>query len=505
MPAMSGKPSIGRPRNPGTDAERAESRRAKVRINVQAFRRRQRERRFAAATQDNRNSDQGPLSPPKYYWSDSASSLASSPSPSWQEHESDYADPDSWIWQLSRDLGSEPAYQDAFLAALQHQCIHFNQIQDRIVYEPCKRFGICCSTWIHAGSLEIGTPGLQIMNDAVLASALTVIGRSRGDIDMTMRGAFIQSRAFRGLRITLQRLAAEEENVSCPVLAMQALTCAISELLTSHDWDNFASHLMGVGALVEHGGPERLRSREARDHFYGYRSLQAAFSFMHGHAQFLADPEWITPSWQHEVEMSRHPLHTMLDVAFKVVPEMTRHRSRQIWRLAESKECLQRLRIIASQLDDWERKVRSGQGGSLYSRKDAVWTGLYDYAFDFASLSVAIAYAMYTGVRIKLACLIRQVMLELVAQDPGASVDPKEAMWEGLGWARQALQSLEYFHTGRPKACGKIVTLFPLEASWSFISDVHTEGGIDTIDERQWCLATAHRLSSKDFGVFRWR
>jgi hypothetical protein len=112
---------------------------------------------------------------------------------------------------------------------------------------------------------------------------------------------------------------------------------------------------------------------------------------------------------------------------------------------------------------------------------------------------------MYTGVRIKLAWMTKLVMLEMMALDPGASLDAGELVWDGLKWARQALQSLEYFHTGRPKACGKIVTLFPLEAAWSFISDVHAEGRIDMLEERQWCLATAHRLSSLGIVVFRWR
>ena len=208
------------------------------------------------------------------------------------------------------------------IVALPHK-----RVQERVIYVPCKRFAICCLSWIQAGTFELGEPGLEIMNDAVLASALTIVGRSRGDVDLIMRGAFVQSRALRGLRLTLQRLAAEEANTLCPMLPLQALTCAVSELLANHDWDNFASHLNGVGALIEHGGPESLRSPEVRDHFYGYRSLQAAFSFMHGHAKFLSEPEWINPSWKHEVEMARHPLHTMLDIALNLMPEMSRHNS----------------------------------------------------------------------------------------------------------------------------------------------------------------------------------
>lgn len=500
---------IGRPRAPGTDAERAEARRAKVRVNVQAFRRRQKEKKLAAEALVEANQDPAFSFLRPEDLSESASSLAtsaSSPSPGWQEQEYDYADPDSWIWQLSRDLATDSPYQDAFLAATQHHNVSSHQVRDRILYEPCKRFTICCSTWIQAGALEIGLPSTQIMNDAVLASALTIVGRSRGDINMTMRGAFVQSRALRALRINLQSLALEDGKTRS-MLPVQALTCAVSELLSNHSWSNFSSHLAGVGALIEHAGPESLKTRDVREHFYGYRSLQAAFSLMHGHAFFLGDPEWINPSWKHEVEISGHPLHTMLDIAFKMVPEFGVHNEGQILPLAELRNRLYRLRTIGSELDEWEQRLKTKLGGRLYNKMDAAWIGLYDYAFDFANLSTGIAFAMYTGSRIKLAAVTKEVMLELAAQDPRAAIDVGEAVWAGLKWARQALQSLEYFHTGRPKATGKIVTFFPLDAAWAFISEVHAEGRINLIKEQQWCLSTAHRLTSiePEYPLFGWR
>ena len=497
---MAGKPIIGRPRNPGTDAERAEARRAKVRVNVQAFRKRHKEKMLAANGQSQPNHDAGLLCLQEDV--SGVCSLAASPSPNTEDPESDHVDPDSCIWQFSRDLSNDPARQDAFLSALQHHDIPVSQAQDRVVYEPCGRFSIISSDCIQRGSLEIGHPGLEIANDAVLASALTIIGRSRSDTDMILRGALVQSRALRELRITLQILSSEQEDVSCAMIPLQALTCAVSELLTNHDWANFASHLTGVGALIEHGGLESLRSRELREHFYGYRSLQAAFSIMHGHAMFLADREWIRPSWRHEIEASHHPLHTMLDIAFKLLPAMDGRNSHG--GISESKERLQRLRSITSQLDEWERELTQKQG-RLYNAKDAMWTGLYDYAFDFASLAIGVAFAMYAGVRVKLAWMVKEAMAEIIVQDPGASLDTSQAIWEALQWARQGLQSLEYFHTGQPKTCGKIVTLFPLDASWKLIADVHAEGRIDLLKERQWCLATAHRLSCMDCVVFKWR
>ena len=85
---------------------------------------------------------------------------------------------------------------------------------------------------------------------------------------MIMRGVPIYSEALRGQRLTLQRLAAEEARDLCLMLPLHALTCAVSELLTNRNWNNLASHINGVGTLVEHAGLESLRSREARDHIY---------------------------------------------------------------------------------------------------------------------------------------------------------------------------------------------------------------------------------------------
>ena len=111
----------------------------------------------------------------------------------------------------------------------------------------------------------------------------------------------------------------------------------------------------------------------------------------------------------------------MLDVALKLVLEMTRDTSHGIWKLSDRQEHLLTLRTIASQLDDWERKLKLGQEGWLYTKKDAMWTSLYDYTIDFARFSVGIAFAMYTGVRIKLAWFRKQVTLEIIAQEPEPS------------------------------------------------------------------------------------
>lgn len=124
---------LGRPRAPGTEAERAEARRAKVRLNVQNFRRRQKEKRLAesaakAAAQEEEGGGGrvgGNICRDGYLDTSSASaetvSARSSPGLPFHIPEQDYGDPDSWIWQLPRDLAANEPYQDLFVSAMHNE------------------------------------------------------------------------------------------------------------------------------------------------------------------------------------------------------------------------------------------------------------------------------------------------------------------------------------------------------------------------------------------------
>ena len=239
---------IGRPRAPGTEAERAEARRAKVRVNVQAFRRRQKEKKLAAEAGAWPNRDQygwNQLQVPDYFddSSLSAESLRStSPSSCRTTPESDYVDPDSWIWYLSRDLVSQSTYHDGFLTATNDEHFLPQLPQDLLGYDSHERIA-SCSSWLNSAMLEVGGPGTDLVTDALLASALTVVSQDRNDPDMALHGAYVQSRAIRRLRIALQQFAAGEVTYCTSMLSLAALTCAMSELLASHSWTHFSNHL----------------------------------------------------------------------------------------------------------------------------------------------------------------------------------------------------------------------------------------------------------------------
>lgn len=239
---------IGRPRAPGTEEERAEARRAKVRVNVQAFRKRQKEKQLAVTAECSGPRDSNPygqLQVPDPFFDDSsmsADSLRSSPGSYGIAPESDYADPDSWIWFLSRDLVSQSAYHDSLFATAPNEYYSPQIPQDLLGYDFQERIA-SCSSWLYSAMLDIGGPGTELVTDALLASALTVVSQERNDPDMALTGAYVQSRAIRRLRIALQQFAANEVHYCTSMLSLAALTCAMSELLASQSWIHFNNHL----------------------------------------------------------------------------------------------------------------------------------------------------------------------------------------------------------------------------------------------------------------------
>ena len=226
---------------------------------------------------------------------------------------------------------------------------------------------------------------------------------------------------------------------------------------------------------------------------------------MNGQQTFLSEAEWVDPPWKNEVSISLHPLHTLLDIAYPAVPEIAKARLNRTWKMPDLRERLRRLQLISLQLDSWERGLVAEHCGLLICHKDAEWKGLHDHAFEFATLRCGIAYAMYAGVRIKLAAVMNRVMGDMLATDALTHIDTTTAVLEGLRWSQVALQCLEYFHTGNPKATGYIPTLFALDASWEYLSCIELNVQTDVSKERDFCLATAQRLREMKVPVFKWR
>ncbi|KEF58557.1 uncharacterized protein A1O9_06483 [Exophiala aquamarina CBS 119918] len=505
---------IGRPRLPGTEAERVEARRAKVRANVQAFRRRQKEKKLA---EDSASPESGKESTPPMLIPRSQSSSPLPPLTNLSLEESQSLDssdvefkndPKSWLWAIDSEMGlsiSGTSYEDEFLTALPRKYQASKSISEQMHCAPSKTLTICCSTWSTSATLRIGSCETDVLMEALAAASLAIIGREGRDEEMALQAAYVQSRALRRLRNSITQYEEGDGSVDPIILSLTALTCAMSELIANQSWTNFNRHLLGVGALMFHRGPEALDKQSTREHFYGYRAVQTPFLFMDRQWAFLSDPEWIQVPWKKNLEAAQQPLHSMLDIALYILPEIVQQDMTKKWRPSILRERLQKAWNAVAELDSWERSLRSQHRSGLYNKKHALWEGLEEAAFDFTSLCSAIAFTMYTAVRIHVANLIASISDDLLLRDPQTDVRPQAAMLEAFRWARIACQCLEFFHTGKPKVSGRIITLWPLEAAWELFSRLQADKFIEASKEMAWCQRTAERLSSTGVPPFRWR
>lgn len=414
----------------------------------------------------------------------------------------------SWLWAIESEMGlsiSGTSYQDEFLTVLPGKHQTSQSTFEEKHCGPSKTLTICCSTWSTSATLIIGRCETDVLMEALAAASLAIIGRERRDEEMALQAAYVQSRALRRLRHSITRYEEGDESVDPILLSLTALTCAMSELIANQSWTNFNRHLLGVGALMFHSGPEALDKQSTREHFYGYRAMQTPFLFMDRQRAFLSDPEWIQVPWKKDLGAAQRPLHSMLDIALNILPEIVEQDMTKKWKPSILKQRLQKAWNAVAELDSWERCLRSQHRSGLYTKRRALWEGLEETAFDFASLCSAIAFTMYTAVRIHVAYLIASVSDDLLSREPQTDVRPQAAMLEAFRWSRIACQCLEFFHTGKPKVSGRIVTLWPLETAWELFSRLQADKYIEVSKEMAWCQRTAERLSSTGVPPFRWR
>jgi len=530
----------GRPRLPGTEAQRAAARRQQIRDNVRAFRRRRRERQLSDTQAESTDSVKEETSSA----SSTEKSQPGSPTPqtiSYEEpgrqvsiiRERGDSDP-RWALALPFRIDSGPAYTGAFIAAFHYRSSPSpppgtgscssgtcsvspkgspSRSQSLTVSrDPIARPGddyirveICSSEWITTVSFQAMYPGAEMLKDALLASSLNLIGMERDDERMSIAAMQTQNKALRQLREGFDEYIANRDVRANALLSATALACSISELLVNKSWAGYALHLKGVGALIEEAAPEALTSRASRDNFFGYRTAQVPFNFVERRSSFLSRPEWINFPWRESDPHFNLPRDTLLDIAVQIPVQMEFY-DRGAHRTPEwNRRQLRKLNKIVTQLNQWKTDLFEKNPDSIYTTETAAWEGLHSEYIKFRDDTVAAAFTLYTGVRIELFALVRRLATDLKAHDESAAVILRGASQEGFKWARIACQCLEYFFTRERRVMGKVACLFPFDCAWGTFVELQEERGANMSMELRWCQNTAERIEGTGLPVFRVR
>ena len=535
----------GRPRLPGTEAQRAAARRQQIRENVRAYRRRRRERELSeiqvGSSETIETKEESPSG------SSTDKSLSKFPMPQSILFErpgrqvSITLDREStglrWGLALPFRIDLGPAYTSAFIAAFHYRSSPSpppdtgpTSLCSRVNYSPSSsesppfsqsvttatdssihsrfdhmRVQICCFEWITTLSLQAMSPGAEMLRDALLASSLHLIGMENDDPRLSTAAMRIQNVALRKLRQGFDDYIAHRDVKKNALLAATALAYSVSELLVNKSWSGYALHLRGVGALIEDAGPDALASRDSRDNFFGYRTAQILFNILERRNSFLSRSEWIKFPWRDSDPHFNRPRDTLLDIAVQIPVQMELYRKTPNRTPGLNRRLLCRLNRIVALLNQWKKDLFEMYSHEIYTTEAAAWEGLHSEYIKFRDDTVAEAFILYAGIRIELFTLVRRLAHHLQPADDSALLILKGAIREGFKWSRIACQCLEYFFTRETRVMGKVNCLFPFDCAWGTFVELQEVVGADMRIELRWCQVTCERIKGTGLPVFRER
>ncbi|KAG4441841.1 hypothetical protein IFR05_002642 [Cadophora sp. M221] len=528
----------GRPRLPGTDAERAEARRQQVRENVRAFRQRNRERALSdnpiSVSGSNNDNTSGRTSPSRSEPSSSSHTLPGQPPPR-QVSVTRLPIEQGFKWSLGLpfriDLG--PAYSGAFIAAFNYRS---QPTPDPATLEAsldprsseavsprslaplaraalesstpstvdCLRVEICYNSWTTAVSIEAMSSGAEMLKEALLAAALSLVSLERNDRRIAAQAIQIQTVALRRLREGFNQYLVDKDPQKATMLSATALACSMSDLLVHKSWPGFSLHLKGVGALIEHAGPATLNTFAAQENFLGYRTAQVSFSFLERKGSFLSRPEWIDFDWRNDHPHFSHRAHSLLDIAYQIPAQMEIFDKCANRTPNSLRRHLKKLNVLVSELNEWKADLFKEYSSEMpvYSTEAANWQGLHIDVIKFSNIAVATSFTLFTGVRIALFSLVRQIAEVLKEVDESAVPVLNYAIQESYEWSRKACQCLEYFFARDQNVVGRLLCLFPFDAAWLTFTELSSTCEMDMSAELEWCTETSERIKATGLPVF---
>lgn len=367
------------------------------------------------------------------------------------------------------------------------------------------RVEVCCWKWTTGVTFEAMSEGSEMLKEALLASALSLLSIQRKDSGMAIQAMQSQTRALRRLREGFDVYVKNNDKQKAALLSATAMAISMSELLVNKSWDAFSLHLQGVGALIEHAGPASPESELARCHLKGYRTIQLPFSFLNRKSTFLARPEWINRTWRDQGPGgdAEDGLHSLLDIAYRLPPLMESYDKTIGRNPSASRQQMKRLNKIASALNDWNSDLMEEYAAALYETQPAFWGGLHTEVIKFQNDMAAHCFILYTAVRIVLFSLVRQFADDLKDVDLTSQPILSGSIAESFKWSRIACQCIEYFFAFDKIVAGKLDCLLAFDCAWSTFVTLKERYRMNMDRELLWCKGTADRIAATGLPVFR--
>jgi hypothetical protein len=512
----------GRPRLGGTDEERAEARRAHVRLHVQAYRQRQKEK-------NNQYTIPAAEKPLKILIEDPGRKLCS------QLKQKDTTDNavvynnhkmlerktfDALMQKASTpcmqfQLDQGPAYRGPFFDALIARYLPDPSISsgvdgrlDMFRYRS-GTMPITCSTWLLSACESSTTSGADVLSEAMLSMALGMVGAELNDIHLLRSAMHAYQRALirvqKGLSLILS--GSDSPDASQDFLPLSCMACTLTELLANRSIESASRHLDGIALLIEKCGIVSLESPNMRAMFYEHRGVYIALCFLDRRSCFYAKNEWMHVALNDSAEHATSYYQTLIDIAYLIPELMEEYDSTGLASIGHLHQMLQRLRQFHDLLDYWKRNFEVTVNVPLVVVKETDSDDLFPNEIHFAAMGAATSLLYYYAFKIYLNQMIIDIAEDLALQGQPIPGIRSEAKDQALGYARRICRSLPYCFEKDKGALGKLISMFPFDSAWQTFVRANDDPELDADYGREvdFCRLTARRYEQAGITLFRQR
>ena len=519
----------GRKRLPGTEAERAEARRARVRLHVQAFRKRQREKGSQLASTLAREPIRFIRQTPGRIFDHLACANPGQPrhsatavaqcdkAPIVLEIEGGKVASQDWAASqlpspkllVTIDVG--PAAKEPFFGALlDHYLPHVSTPTSSANMADMVEFNngampVTCSMWVVTACSSAIYHGTDVLSDSILSMALCIIGAQRKDDRISVAGLKTYQRALhrvqRGLGIFLKVTMSSE--MTRGFLPLSCLACAMTELTAHGSMENFLRNLDGIALMIQQCGPASLESPVMRILYYEHRSMYVATCFFMRRSCFYSRKAWIELAWKGTERLASTWFQRLLDIAYSIPELMEEYDTFKPACLQGLRQVLNSVHKFDLRLDAWKSDMADSIGAPPFVRKEPTPENSLTDRIDFPSVGVAMSMVYYFAFKIHLQHMILDLENEFLHHLVPITALAQEAAEESLKYARLTCQSLEYWFEDDKGVQGKGVGLFPFDAAWLAFARAHNSTDKNLDSELEFCRKMVGRYSDLGIPVIR--
>lgn len=355
---------------------------------------------------------------------------------------------------------------------------------------------ICASVWMVKFTYRATFDQADPLSDAINASALLYLGRSDPESQLTMDGLQVLNKSLKKLREGYEAYHDQPDPDKLLMFCTTSLLLAASQFFVTKSWPSSSRLLTGVGALLEHEGPEKLNTPTLQGYFYGYRAIQLPTCIDGRKASFLGRREWVDVPWRRHNPTASHTLQTLLDTAYLIPNELalfdatTNKTPEFLHRMVQS------ARAIETGLRQWHEQLMTKYNGQLYAILPSTWNGPFRDRFVFSDKEIAVAYIYYLGCRATVSYLLSQLAQE------NAAINSSEVATDGITTSSQICQCMEYFFPVEGGVPSSSMAIFAFDAAWkTFGRALESDPGLEA--EVIWCEALARRIDSSGLQILQ--